>query len=170
MPIRERRCNGCGSTYEVLVLGSMARIVAMTGAVGEAETLRCAKCGDGTYTEVFNTQFTPTGLGGEAGVGRFYPYYDRALGPGKGLLVKDAKHREWLMRHEPNGTPREERLIPLDSKTDSATRGTWEDIADAEAAENEQIDNDYKAMVDQLTHEQPQTMAQIATHGAPDAG
>lgn len=171
MPTRDRKCSGCGAMYEVLVLGSMAEIhpIDPGAAVRTDGKIRCTRCGSAEYTDVFNTSFTPVGLGGEAGVGRFYPYRDRALGPGPdgmGIEVRDAKHREWLMTHTPSGRVREERLIPLDTTSDSGLRGTWTDAVDYDAANNEEIDRDYSEMMDELTATNAEAVAKVQEHAA----
>lgn len=148
MPFRERDCNGCGGRYEVLLIGSRPAIRVSDGALAV-----CPECGAEGFRDVPNTSFFAVGLGGDAGVGKFYPYYDRGLGVGKngrGVLVRDAAHRRHLLHYDTQGRKRDAPLIPVDSDSGSAKTGTWDDIADRHQAEKEKDAAVYGEFVKEL--------------------
>lgn len=157
MPIRERGCLDCEAVYQVLEIGK--RIIAHEGCVERRGKIRCQRCGSVHFAPKFSADVHAVGLGGEAGVGRCFPYLDRGLGAGpdgRGVLVRDAAHRRKLATHHevraPDGTShyieREVPLIPLDhTPSESRSSGVWHDAhakdealaATQEAAYNEMV-------------------------------
>lgn len=80
-------------------------------------------------------------LGGAAGVGRMFPYFDRALG----CEVNSATHRRWLLTHYPDGRVREFALRPTD--------GAWcpEEEIKEEVREREADEKAYNEYIEYMT-------------------
>lgn len=84
-----RRCE-CGTTYSVLTHRGVTLTIEATD---DRET--CPACASGAFKRVIGI---PLGieLGGEGGVGRGYPYFDRALR----CRVSSARHRRQIMKRK----------------------------------------------------------------------
>lgn len=163
MPIRERECAECELVYEVLSVGSRVMAGELAHEMPDGEVV-CSRCHCPDFTTLFSTQVAVTGLGGDAGVGKFFPYYDRGLGTGnggRGLLVRNAQHRRWLLDHKPSGAKRESRLIPLETNSDSGLRGTWDDIASRDESEREVHEAEYKEVIGKMEYENREQIAKV---------
>lgn len=121
MPEQHRRCLDCGKTYDVLQdLRFPDNPFSSLIPGKELEDLSCY-CGS-TSHEVVIRSGKGVDLGGEAGATAEYPRWDRGLG----CEVKSAQHRRWLMRHHPDGTPRDIPLRPIESSTDDPVGDFYE--------------------------------------------
>ena len=134
MPILRRRCPIDGLEFDLLsVRGELSAL-----DHPDVDHLGCPTCGAEGYAIV--ASFLPKDLGGEAGVGKLYPYYDHGLG----THVRDVGHHRWLMEHEPNGQKREARL--------RQTHGDVEFEADCDKRKSEMEASEarYRAQQDEL--------------------
>ena len=96
--IETRGCGSCGRRYEILHHRDGPG--ALDQPVGKEDDLSCPGCGGNSYRELIGGG-QGIQLGGSAGQGRIYPYYDRGLGhggDGRGVYVESAAHRQRLMK------------------------------------------------------------------------
>lgn len=108
--IQTRECAACGRRYDVLYhhregWSALER--------EDLDDLRCPACDGSEFVPIIGAA-SGIQLGGSAGVGKHFPYYDRALG----CEVTSHQHRTWLMTHHPNGTRRADRLLPTEGAVD----------------------------------------------------
>lgn len=136
MPIYGLRCTaaGCGRKFEVLMING--RATAMDHP--DENNLFCPDCG-GEGEGLVGVSLLKD-LGGEAGVGREFPRFDHGLG----TMVRDAAHHRWLLKHHPDGTPREVPLRPTEGEVD------FEEGADIEQRATEQVTREYQEYVREL--------------------
>lgn len=85
---RWRWCMGCGVEYSVLEHNGIA-----IGMEREDDGTGCPRCNNEEFLPVASIG-TGIELGGEAGVGRHYPYFDRGLGQ----PISSAAHRRRVMK------------------------------------------------------------------------
>ena len=89
MPILRRRCAECGREYELLRIGRSISALDRD----DIEDLSCPTCSSLSCGNVIGA-VTGTGLGGEAGHGRFFPRWDNGLG----CRVSSNAHRKRIMK------------------------------------------------------------------------
>ncbi len=136
MPILHRRCPVDGRVFDLLFLnGEMTAL-----DDDNIDQLGCPECH--TTGEIIVGSFLPKDLGGEAGVGKMYPYDDKALG----CRVRDAAHHRWLLTHEPNGSLRDEPLVQTHGEFN------FEDICDEAGRRTEKSEKAYRAQQEELVH------------------
>jgi hypothetical protein len=133
-----RRCRPCGRDYSILFVRGEGAAVDRPEA--EIDDLTCPSCGADDYEVVIGLA-SGIQLGGDAGVGRNFPYFDHALG----VEVRSAQHRRWLMQHNADGTRRAVPLVP--------TEGGFDPVADFEREQAER-DRRYAGYLEMLEQEQ----------------
>jgi hypothetical protein len=159
MPYREMVC-GCGNRFQALFRpvaerDEQGQVVRVKGQIQYGVQLvdeACPSCGSTDLEDGKLMPATGIELGGAGGVGKHYPYFDRALG----CEVNSAQHRRWLMKHHPDGTPRDFELRPTD--------GAWDPDEELKP-EIRQAEEDkavYDAYVDEMTNG-PQRAAYFQT-------
>lgn len=126
--IQTRRC-GCGRSYDLLEHppGEWSALDRK-----DIDDLSCPGCGASEHEIVIGTA-TGIQLGGDAGVSKIYPYFDRSLG----VEVRSHQHRQWLMKNEPDGTPRQFPLVPVEGDFDELAELRRKRALDAEVREQE---------------------------------
>lgn len=124
--IQTRRCS-CGKSYDLLEHppGQWSALDRP-----DIDDLSCPGCGKLEH-EVVIGMASGIQLGGSAGVSKLYPYFDRALG----CEVRDHQHRQWLLKHEPDGTPREFPLVAVEGDFDELAELKRKRALDREVAE-----------------------------------
>lgn len=136
MPILKRRCPVDGTVFDLLeVRGELSAL-----NHDDLDHLGCPVCG--AEGESVIAGFLPKDLGGQGGVSKDFPYFDRGLG----CVVNDAKHRRWLLEHYPDGRRRPEKLIPTDGDFD------FEEIAAEQERSNEKIDRAHREQQEYMEH------------------
>jgi hypothetical protein len=135
-----RACESCGLAFEVMWLCG-TWIVAHPGDDAPEFAETCPGCGGSRIVRLVpEASGRGINLGGEAGVGRHFPYYDRALN----TWVRSHQHRRWLMTHNADGTDRAVKLAPTDGAVD------FEELGAEEARAIEEEDRAWKAQQDYL--------------------
>lgn len=87
MPLlRGRECSGCGNRYEVLQHTDGTSLP--LDNEGDDDSDDCPKCGCPEFQGRLTGPGTGIALGGEAGVGKLYPHWNRNLG----CMVNSAAH------------------------------------------------------------------------------
>lgn len=111
MPIENRKCPD-GHRYEVLVMqGEVCGL--------DADHPNCPTCGSTEFERLVGGAIG-IDLGGEAGVGKLYPYFDRGLM----TYVKSAKHRREICKARG--------LVPVDGDIDLDADRRKQDAAESE--------------------------------------
>lgn len=143
MPILRRKCPVDGKVFELLSIRGVLSALDHP----DLEHLGCPDCG--AEGEAILSGFLPKDLGGDAGAGRWYPYYDRGLGggpDGRGILVRSAQHRKWLLKHHPSGAKRDIPLLPTDGDFDP------EEELNERTRLQEASEKAYREQMDELEH------------------
>lgn len=128
MAISYRRCSVCSREYALLFAKGEYSALDRD----DIDNLSCPACDSKEYQGVIKSG-TGIKLGGAAGVGRVYPYFDRALG----VEVQSDTHRRQLCR--------ERGLIPTDGDLDLAAIAREDE---RQAEEDEKVYNEY---IDEMT-------------------
>lgn len=115
-----RRCTACSHEYDVLHdMRPQYRGLPPTSLDNEdMDDVSCPKCHAAEFDKIL-AGGTGIQLGGDAGAGRHFPYWDPSLM----CNVRSAQHRRWLMTHHPNGELREVKLRPTEGAFDPAAEG-----------------------------------------------
>lgn len=135
MPMIYFRCKQCTLVYEVLHHERHNRhgggiLVERMRTHDESDDWQlCPCCGSDEIVETLGGVGNGIALGGEAGVGRRFPYFDH----GMGVWVKSQEHRR--EQYKAHG------LIP----TEGETKGLWDELADKERAEREDDERKWAA-------------------------
>lgn len=141
--IRQRKCLGCGTSYDLFEW--QGELLAQDRPASEVENISCPGCDSVEFREQITVP-TPIEMGGEHGVGKRYPYYDNGLN----TEVRSKKHHAWLMDHLPNGQRRNVPLVPVEGDIDME-RETSHIVE-----EKQKIRQDYKDLQAQQRHEAPE--------------
>lgn len=133
MPLLSRRCSGCGTCYEVVEKRGV-----FVGMDRADDRPTCPRC-DSEHFDALITTGQGILLGGAAGAGSTYPYFDNGLG----CYVESDAHRRRICK--------ERKLIPIDGDFDpvaeAARREDWAG-QDRALAEHEQYLRDLEERPD----------------------
>jgi len=87
--INSRRCTSCNTSYEVMEHNG--ELIGM----GDNDNPTCPNCGAEQFVSLIELP-TPIDLGDEAGYGKHYPYFDRALN----MRIHSKAHRKKVMKEK----------------------------------------------------------------------
>ena len=97
------RCDECKTKFEVFTHGKHVSVFDR-----DDDVLACPSCDSDSFTRTIQVGAQGIELGGPAGVGRCYPYYDRSLR----MTIQSKQHRQQVCRKAG--------LIAVDSKVDTS--------------------------------------------------